>query len=543
MRKNLSLLLTSWCLAFSVWASDLSVEASVSTTALEVGKPFTLTVKAEGESPLPHMELTPLMVDFYLIGDSNMERAFNINGKRTTRVIRTLQLMPKSPQLTEIPPITIGPEQTQPIPVTVNATANNSGANGGAARNQSAGDQSATSKDLMDPDAQMERFGISIAGEISTTELYPGSTATYKMRVESLHGFGNFEIYRPQNQSGLYVELADGPNESIEMVDGQQRRILEAEFTISMDEFGDHLLEGASLYGRIGGERIELTTDDINITALRAPKGHTGPWIATPRLTLSQTWTGTDGDIVVGEPITRVITLKIDDYRSSLMPEIKLAYPDSVSVHEDNPQIVQQFDDATLTLRQVIIPREAGSITLPGLAVSWYNTYSKTTETTQLESLVVNVKADPNASTVPVAVAQPRVEPEVIEVSDPGFWPWLTAIVTVLWLATTGYFVSALRRQRQAQQAAQPAATKAPQTSLSQALAGNNPVEIQKAWNRLDPEVRDATKNELNAYLAAFYSPETGDGAKEKEALQAAIAAIGTRDNHDKSHLAPIVPN
>ncbi len=113
------------------------------------------------------------------------------------------------------------------------------------------------------------------------------------------------------------------------------------------------------------------------------------------------------------------------------MPDLAIDYPQSVRVYADKPVYSRDGDYTIMTVKQVIIPRETGKITLPALSINWFNTESGEQQTSELAGLDLTVKpgSATQAPVMPTPDASTPVKPEsaattngsTTVVSDAGF--------------------------------------------------------------------------------------------------------------------------
>lgn len=142
-----------------------------------------------------------------------------------------------------------------------------------------------------------------------------------------------------------------------------------------------------------------------------------------------------------GDSLTRTITMTASNLTQHQLPKLNITYPKSVRVYEEKPQFgTTQSGDAVVVYKQVLIPKEAGNISLPKVSQAWFNTDSQSKQTSKAFGLELAVKASDRAtSSTPPVTAPPaqQVNPTVVTVDNPGFWPYLTALFAVLWLVSS----------------------------------------------------------------------------------------------------------
>ncbi len=251
------------------------------------------------------------------------------------------------------------------------------------------------------------------------------------------------------------------------VLNGRRYIVVSREYQVTPTKSGELTLNGAVFtgtqvkgngWGSSLGVPVSRQAKDVTLSVKGKPAGYTGLWLPTPNLQLTQSWE--PGSLVqkpsakVGEPVNRIITLKIKNIAQSAMPNLSLNYPASARVYSDKPEYREDGDYTVMTVKQVIIPREEGRVTLPAMSINWFNTQTGKQQTTSIDGLSLTVKAGDSTATVqPVLPAQPSTQLTTAEdsagntnvVVNAGYWPWATGAFAFLWLGT---LVMYIRRPR-----------------------------------------------------------------------------------------------
>jgi hypothetical protein len=127
------------------------------------------------------------------------------------------------------------------------------------------------------------------------------------------------------------------------------------------------------------------------------------------------------------------------------MPELNIRNPKAFRVYPEKPSFTENADGSvTMTLKQVLIAKSPQVANLPAVDIQWWDTKSKQAATTTLDGLEVEIAAnEDNTAAMPTSPTPPPTE---IVVQDSGFWPWLTALFALLWLAFMGLWIREKRR-------------------------------------------------------------------------------------------------
>ena len=139
---------------------------------------------------------------------------------------------------------------------------------------------------------------------------------------------------------------------------------------------------------------------------------------------LTETWSSDLGELRVGEPVTRSITITAEGLTGAQIHPLNFAAADDHRVYPDKAQLeTRNTDDGALGVRiesMALVPNREGQIQLPALEVAWWNTRTGQPERTVLTGRVLqiaaaaaerqaslNTAAMPSAETPPEASAAP----------------------------------------------------------------------------------------------------------------------------------------
>ena len=113
----------------------------------------------------------------------------------------------------------------------------------------------------------------------------------------------------------------------------------------------------------------------------------------------------------VGEPVTRTLTIIADGVTGDQIPELEFNYPDTIKGYIDQPQIETEKSDHGLRgIRKekwALIPNQEGTITLPGISVSWWDVTTNNLRSVVIPSKKIQVQTA-------VGIVKENMTPEVI---------------------------------------------------------------------------------------------------------------------------------
>ncbi|MDO6705857.1 BatD family protein [Photobacterium sp. 1_MG-2023] len=530
-------------------ASAAQVVATVSSNQVGVNEIFELKVSIDDNVSQKALDLSPLAQDFTVGTPST--RSFNsfVNGTVSRRTEWRVALAANKTGQFTIPAFRIGASRSEPIVIQVSDQPS----------------QKSLNTDL----------AIEISGRLDKSKLYVGESQIYQVQLKVGEQLEQASLIAPQGDGIEVVQVGDD-HQAETVLNGRRYMIVNRKYRITAKQPGDITLQGAKLTGtafksgrgRTLGLRIpvHLQADPEPLTVLAKPAHYQGLWLPTPDLQLNQQWQNDAPVLKVGEPITRVLTLKMKGTPQSQMPDLSLSYPDSVRVYSEKPVYTQQDNYSVMTLKQVIIPRETGTITLPPLKVNWWNTETGQQAHSLATGKILEVKPDNTtpgtaSSTSSTNTASTNGQSNGAQHSTPSvpggstqqdvspWWPWLTLLMTILWLATLLLWLKARQsKQHQPGNTGVVASSEPVKKRLVSAVRARQPLQIQtlyQQWDKsqLDPAQRTALDQAIQTMMAAFYgkSPEAWDNQPLLHLLQRDSSPA--KQTEQQQTLAPIVPD
>ncbi|UPR59614.1 BatD family protein [Vibrio sp. ED004] len=438
----LSIFLTLLLGAFSSFSAlAATAVASVSQNNVTKDQVFLLRVATDEKVSSDALDLTALQQDFY-VGTPSFGTSMRIvNGSRSVSSEWNISLAPLRLGKVQIPSFDIEGAKTKPITINV-------------AVNEAAPTQH-----------DMAEFQLNL----SKDSLYPQEVAELDVKLiikADPRRLQDPKIAPPSSQ-GLDVEPIGESKQFQDVLNGQEVTVVQQSFRISSQKAGQFKLNGPKLTGAVVYStnnssttrlfQLDTPVETLDVTVKEVPKGYQGEWLPTSNFKLIQKWSDSQGneltsnnglesdkqtiEMEAGDSLTRTITMTASNLTQHQLPKLNITYPKSVRVYEEKPQFgTTQSGDAVVVYKQVLIPKEAGNISLPKVSQAWFNTDSQSKQTSKAFGLELAVKASDRAtSSTPPVTAPPaqQVNPTVVTVDNPGFWPYLTALFAVLWLVSS----------------------------------------------------------------------------------------------------------
>ncbi|MCG3865594.1 MULTISPECIES: BatD family protein [unclassified Photobacterium] len=504
----------------STQAMAAQAEATVSKNIVGVNEVFQLTVAVDDSVNTNSLDLAPLSPDFAYGRPSVSSGTSMINGVISRNTSWTVALAATKVGTLTIPAFQIGSSKTEPITITVLKSSKQKQA------------------------ANANQSSISIEGINDKSTIYVGESINYRVRILIGEQMDQASLAPPYGDGLTATQVGqDAQNEVVQ--NGRRYIVITRNYQITADKPGNITLHGAKFSGSvIKGSRgfgstltvpVDKTAKNIELTIKAKPSNYKGLWLPTSDLQLNQVWQpSVNGkktvDAKVGEPITRILTLRIKNIAQSNMPNISLTYPTSVRSYDEKPEYSEGNGYTTMTLKQVIIPRETGTIELPAVSINWWNTQQEKQQTTKVDGLTLNVTVDPNASstitppalTAPSVVTPPNnanVNNAHSNVAQHDYWQWATAVFALLWLITLGLLIKARKAQPTSNnEIVLQSGTTNVEQALKQAITKREAVQIQtyyQQWKQqqheklsANPELAEKLDNAVAEIMASTYSQD-----------------------------------
>ncbi|OED68216.1 hypothetical protein A143_18955 [Vibrio splendidus ZS-139] len=416
--------------------------ASVSQNSVTKDEVFLLRVATDEKVSSGALDLSPLQKDFYVSTPRFGSSMRIVNGSRTVSSEWNITLAPLRLGRFEIPSFDIDGAKTQPI--TINVSVNK------AAPKQS----------------DMAEFQLNL----SKDSLYPQEVAELDVKLIIKADPRRLQDPKiaPPSSAQLDVEPIGESKQFQDVINGQEVTVVQQSFHISSQQAGQFKLLGPKLTGAVVYStnnssktrlfQLDTPVETLDVTVKNMPKGYRGEWLPTSNFKLIQKWSDSQGneltrnqglgsdskplEIEAGDSLTRTITMTASNLTQHQLPKLNIPYPKSVRVYEEKPQFgTTQSGDAVVVYKQVLIPKESGSISLPDVSQAWFNTDSQSQETSKALGLELSVQASERASSSsPAPVMETptqQTSPTIVTVDNPGIWPYLTALFAALWLISS----------------------------------------------------------------------------------------------------------
>ena len=396
-----------------------------------LGQAVTLNVETDAVSATP--DLTPLMRDFDVEGQSDSRSVRMVNGRMSASTTFSLTLRPRRAGTLAIPALQVGNERTAPLTLEVGATATARAASNGLVFVET---------EVDDPNPYVQQsVGV-------TVRLY------YATPLVS----GQLDLDPPD---GALLQRVGEIVQSSREIDGRRYSTAERRFLLVPERSGALILPGARFEGRgaggwmddlLGGNsrQVNITGAPRTVQVRPQPAGAPQPWL--PVRDLRMRYTAVPQQLRTGEAGTLTIETTVVGATQAQLPELPTPSIPGAQVFAEPPQFDERFvggtPQVTLTRRYSVVPSQAGRLVVPGTAMAWWDVRAGAARRATLPDLTLPVVVGTGSpSSVPVAgeargtATLPAGPDDDILLEGerrvpPHLWPWLAAGFAVLWLIT-----------------------------------------------------------------------------------------------------------
>jgi hypothetical protein len=421
----------------SVFAAKIDV--SVDKNPVSSEESFQLLFTAT-ESPDAMPDFSPLDQDFIILNQEQSSNASWINGKASRSIKWTLNVIAKKIGTVTIPAIAFGSDTSDPLSIEVSKGGTNKAAN-------------------IDEDLFLET-------EATPLDPYLQSQVIYTLRLYRKVDIAQAQLTEPE-LSDAVIEKIDEDRNFITKVKGVDYSVTERKFVIFPQKSGKMTIKPLVLTAEVltnsrpsfnglfnSTQTKRVVSKEITLDVKPAPASFTGArWLSAEKLEVRQEWSGDFGQMKVGEPLTRTLTLLAKGVTVSSLPELNTTKADDhLKIYPDQPVLKEQkTTDGLLAMREekiALIPSKTGSYTLPAIKIPWFNTQTKKMETATIPETTITVvggAATPAVSTTEATKPQQNTATPIIQApvaQQASYWLWVSLLLALGWLITLFYFLT-----------------------------------------------------------------------------------------------------
>ncbi len=421
------------------YAASLLSKADRST--VNIGESLELTVIFSEQVLFGEPDFSALEKDFNLLSRNQQNKYSNLNGHATSFTQWVFTLSPKRTGNLLIPSFTFKNEVSNALEIKVSKAK-----------------------------ASTQVAGAAVFTEtlLDKSSVYVQEQALLTLRLYTSVPMSNFTIGELAVPDAQLIKVAE--NQYQKDIDGKQYTVVETRYAIFADsnltleipaiQYRGVIAEptarrSGSLF-RQRGRQAFFNTEVKQLQIKPMPSNNTlQHWLPGKGVGLAERWSDTTGDITLGEPLTRTITITGQGLMGSQLPPLQMPNSKNYKLYPDQAQMENSVSEAGVLGKRIesiaIVPTQLGSITLPDITVDWWDTEANTLRQTVLKGRTLNVlpaigsaelardsvpTGESNAASTSTVASQSTGAP----ITDTYFW-LLTASNIVLLIVATGFAV------------------------------------------------------------------------------------------------------
>ncbi|ANG63120.1 hypothetical protein A8C75_11985 [Marinobacterium aestuarii] len=372
-----------------------SLSASVDRTQLALDETLTLSLRFDSRDTRAEPDISALEPFFEVLGRSQSRQLRSINGKTSAFTLWQYSLAPKQLGQIQIPAFELQGAHSEALLVQVI--------------------EPQLSANTQDADYFLER-------DLQPETLYPGQQLRIRLRLNSAVGLSELQITPLTVEGARLIELEDRQYQR--SLNGRPYLVYEKNYALFAQQPGTldlpaqmlTAIEGASrsVFDRNRGQTVRLRTQAQQIEVTAPPASAGADWLAADSLRLKQ-WleTGTTS-VYAGEPVTLNLSLEAEGADPARLPGLTPPALDGVRLYpepvNDQQQVGADGIQISRTQRVGLVPTQAGTLTLPGTRIRWWNSRSGEFSEARSEPITLTVLPARQGSPSPAAQASVPVQ-------------------------------------------------------------------------------------------------------------------------------------
>lgn len=409
-------------LLMQMMPAHAAVVASVDRAEVELNESFTLDVTVDTSIDI-EPDVSRVEQDFYISTRTQLSNTTIVNGQISRSRTWKYVLMAKREGNLVIPPVVIGNEQSNPVPITVRPASS----------------------------AAPGEADIFITAEIDSTESFVQAQLLYRVKVYRAVATRQPRLSDPDISGvDVLVEIAGEERSYEALLDGKSYNVVERVYALFPQESGEltiapMMFEARVLRdGRITGRKVyQSEARKLTIRPIPPPPDDypNAAWLPARSVELAEEWSREPGELPAGEPITRRLSITALGQLSTQLPVLEPVPPDGVRIYPDKPELsVAAVSGGILAERRdqyAIIGTGPGTVELPAVELPWWDLEAGAWQVATLPARTLEILPGA-AGTEPLPEPEPASQPVLTEtvVVQSDFWRRIAEGLAVLWLLT-----------------------------------------------------------------------------------------------------------
>lgn len=384
-RQSILCLFALFLALFSLPLLSSAAELSATVDRSEVGENETLhlSVRSSQHVRYGNPDFRALEQDFDILGQQRSSQFHSINGRTEAFTEWKLTLAPKRSGTLQIPSFTFEGATSKPLTITV--------------------------KEPKDMATTPEVSELYVEVEADKDELYVQEQLLVTMRVHAAVVLRDLSMDSDLKVEGAVVERVAETSYTRDE-NGRLYQVIELVYAVYPQRSGSLTIpaltwnamvatdHGSSLRYRFQtpAELRRLRSDALHLEVKPQPSQFRGShWLPAESVVLEEHWNRDPSRFVVGEPLTRTITIRAEGLTSAQLPPLPQQDIPGMRLYSDQPQ----YDDMRSgegivghrTESVAMVPNRSGDLHLPAVEVSWWDTRNDVMRTARLPARTVKV--------------------------------------------------------------------------------------------------------------------------------------------------------
>ncbi|WP_417222168.1 BatD family protein [Amphritea sp.] len=412
------------CLSFPAYA-QLNVYPD--RFAIAEGETILLTVEVD-QRTASRPDFSPLTQDFHFLGSKQMTVSSYANGANQNTTRWKILLRPRRAGDIQIPALHMNNQYSEPQLISVE------GSSGAAA--------------LVSHDDYLE-------SSVNSHEVYQNSQLLYSTRLFHLNDLPPMStLSAPVVPGTKIIPLGDQQHYSRQMK-GQTYQVTEQSYALFPEKTGQLTIPGAIFSAGPGAP--ELNTEPMAIDVFPpVAQQKRGYWLPTTRLDLEELTSGAVNTLTLGESQVRTFRISAEGLLADQLPAIMPLRNELAQIRVEDVSLEQKVTPSGIISSRTetvhITPTERGEVTLPEIAIPWWNINQDSSATARLPLRILNVTpATPasqavvlNSNDKPADPPEPSLDPETEK--NAQLLVWLLAAIAII--SSLGWLYSYASQRR-----------------------------------------------------------------------------------------------
>jgi hypothetical protein len=353
-----------------------------------------------------------------------------MNGQTQSMIQWMVLLTAKRAGVLPIPAIQFGAQQSAATHIEVS-------------QDPLSGSSDAPSADL--PDEVMLKI------EVDKDALLVNEQLIYTVKLYNSQRLLDAQYVPPQVENALMVPLGDGRRYDTTL-DGQHYSVEEQQYAIFPQKSGQLKIippEFSALIFETVPRRMTAHAKTIQIPVKHIPAKYRGTdWLPAKQMALTEIYDQHNDTLQEGSTLIRKVTIQASGVPAQLLPTLHFSSQDDFNVYAEKPELQniarqkQLIGRADVKLTYIL--NKAGEVTIPAIAVPWFNTETGKEESVSLPARTIHVQAKigltaPKVPSADVPVDQRIPEAKSMSRSQPSqdYFAWsVAALLGTAWFLT-----------------------------------------------------------------------------------------------------------